>query len=151
MKNKRDKTRIVLISAIAIIMFTLWFTGVIGLWLNGIAYIANNTKDFNDKGGHPIPDEYSISINLDDLESNIGKELYNDGKNKIYVSWIDNTGSTNTGGYRIGFKSCGQYSLNGATLISGVHHETVNDNSFRAYMTAEMIVKYKEKTIRVMC
>ncbi|MDP4153641.1 MAG: hypothetical protein Q8865_09435 [Bacillota bacterium] len=145
MKNMRITTTIILISAITIIMFILWFTGVIGLWFNGMAYIANNTKEFNDTEGHLIPDKYSISINLDDLKSNIGKELYNDGKSKIYVSWIDSTGSSNTGGYRIGFRSSGQYSLNSATLISGAHHETVTDNSFRTDMTAEMTVKYKEK------
>jgi hypothetical protein len=145
MKNKGSKTTIILISVITIIMFTLWFIGVIGLWLNGMAYIANNTKEFNDTEGHLISGEYSVSINLDDLKSNIGKELHNDGESKIYVSWIDNTGSSNTGGYRIGFRSSGQYSLNGATLISGAHHETVNDKSFRYYMTAEMTVKYKEK------
>lgn len=145
MKNKGSKTTIIVISVITIIMFTLWFTGVIGLWLNGMAYIANNTKEFNDTEGHPISCIYSISINLDDLKSNIGKELYNDGENKIYVSWIDNTGSSNTGGYRVGFRSSGQYSLNSATLISGARHETVGDNSFRTYMTAEMTAKYKEK------
>lgn len=48
MKNKGSKTTIILISVITIIMFTLWFTGVIGLWLNGMAYIANNTKGFTE-------------------------------------------------------------------------------------------------------
>ena len=78
------------------------------------------------------------------MESNIGKELYNDGESKIYVSWIDNTGSSNSGGYRIGFRSCGIYSLNGATLVSGVCHENVDNNSFRTYMSAKMTAKYKD-------
>lgn len=145
MKNKWRKTNIITISVIIIIMFTLWFTGVIGLWLNGMAYIANNTKEFIDTKGHVISGEYSICVNLNNLKSNVGKELYNDGGSKIYVSWIDNTGNSNTGGYRIGFRSCGQYSLNGATLVSGAHHETVNDNLFTAYMTAKMTAKYNSK------
>ncbi len=134
-----------IIILISMIIGILWFTGVMGLWLNGIAYIGYNTKKFNDTKGYLIPDEYSISINLNDLESNIGKELYNDGESKIYVSWIDNTGSSNTGGYRIGFRSSGKYSLNGATLVSGARHETVNNNSFTTYMSAEMTARYKDK------
>lgn len=101
-------------------------------------------KKFNDIEGYLIPDEYSISISLNDLKSNIGKELYNDGENKIYVSWIDNTGNSNTGGYRIGFRSIGKYSINGATLVSGARHETVN-NSFTTYMSAKMTARYKNK------
>lgn len=145
MKNKGSKTTIILISILTIIMFTLLVTGVIGLWLDGMAYIANNTKEFNDTKGHVIPGEYSIPINLNDFQSNIGKVLYNDGESKIYVSWIDNTGHSNSGGYRIGFRSCGQYSLNSATLVSGAHHKTVNDNSFTTYMTAKMTAKYNGK------
>lgn len=145
MKNKRDKTTIMLILISIIIVLTLWLTGVIGLCLNGMAYIANNTKEFNDTAGHLIAGNYSLSINLNDLECNIGKVLYNDGESKIYVSWIDNTGNSNTGGYRIGFRCSGSYSLNGARLVSGAHHETVDDHSFRTYMTAKMTAKYKDK------
>ena len=144
MRNKRSKSNIILISLIIIIMFTLWFTGIIGLLFNGMAYIANNSKEFTEKG-HIISGEYSISINLNDLKSNIGKELYNDGESEIYVSWINNTGSINSGGYSIGFRSSGQYSLNSATLVSGAHHETVDDNSFSTNMTAKMTTRYQDK------
>lgn len=143
MKIKGDKRAIVLIF-VAIIIFILCFTIGIGLWLNGISYIANNAKKYSDEEGHIIENEYQISINLYDLESNIGKELYNDGESKIYVSWIDNTGSSNSGGYRIGFRSSGKYSLNGATLVSGACHETVDNKSFRTYMSAKMTAKYKD-------
>ena len=144
MKIKGDKRVIILIFSVAIIIFILCFTRGIALWFNGISYIANNTKQYSDEEGHTIGNEYQISINLYDLESNIGKELYNDGESKIYVSWIDNTGSSNSGGYRIGFRSCGIYSLNGATLVSGVCHENVDNNSFRTYMSAKMTAKYKD-------
>lgn len=45
MKNKKRMMTIILIS---MIIGILWFTGVIGLWLNGIAYIGYNTKKLND-------------------------------------------------------------------------------------------------------
>lgn len=142
MKKKKIMMTIILISMIIII---LWLTGIMGLWLNGIAYIGYNTKKFNDTEGYLIPNEYSIFINLSNLEGNIGKELYNDSVSKIYISWIDNTGSSNSGGYRIGFRSSGKYSLNGATLVSGARHETVN-NSFTTYITGEMTAIYKNIT-----
>ena len=144
-KSKVNKIGIILITIIAIIILILWYTGLIGLWTSGMASIAKNTKGFTDTNGHAIQGEYSVSIDLDDLQSNIGKELYNDGNNKIYVSWIDNTGNSNSGGYRIGFRSCGQYSLINATLVSGVHHKTVSENSFTSVMSAKMTAKYNDK------
>lgn len=145
MNNKVRKMNIILISTAVTILLALWFTGIIGIWLNGIAYIADNMKAFTDVKGYIIPEEYSVSINLDDLKSNIGKVLYNDGSNKIYVSWIDNTGSSKSGGYRIGFRACGKYSLTSAVLVSGVRHATVADNSSTAYMTAKMTASYNGK------
>lgn len=118
--------------------------GYIKLWTKGMTAIANNTEDFTDINSHIVQEEYSISINLKDLESNQGKELYNDGKNKILVSAVDNTGMISTGGYRIHFRAYGQYSLNYAELISGVQHFTEDNNSF-IRMTAEMTATYKGK------
>lgn len=145
MRRKISMSAIICMAIIALILFTLWFTGLIELWTGGIASIANNTKEFTDINGHVIQGEYSVSIDLDDLQSNVGKELYNDGDHKIYVSWIDNTGNSNSGGYRIGFRACGQYSLTNATLISGVYHATVDENSFTYDMSAKMTAKYNDK------
>jgi hypothetical protein len=145
MKNNWSKTTIISIPVIILVIFILWVTGIIGLWSYGMSYIVNNTKDFTDTKGCLLPSEYSISVNLADLKSNIGKELYNDGECKIYISWADNTGSLNSGGYRIFFRSSGPYSLSGAALVSGARHETVGNNSFTTYMTAKMTSKYKDK------
>lgn len=133
-----------IMAPVAIVIF-LWLSGLIGLWTGGMAYIVNNTKEFTDRNGHIVQGEYTIAIDLSDLESNIGKELYNDGTHRIYVSWIDNTGSVNSGGYRIGFRSSGNYSLTGASLISGGHHATVNENSFTTNMIANMTAQYNSK------
>ncbi|MEV5026680.1 hypothetical protein [Paenibacillus sp. LPE1-1-1.1] len=123
----------------------LWLSGLIGLWAGGIGYIADNTKKFTDRNGHVVQGEFTIAIDLSNLKSNIGKELYNDGTHRIYVSWIDNTGNINSGGYSIGFRSSGHYSLTGASLISGGHHATVNGNSFTTIITAKMTAQYKSK------
>ena len=144
MKSKVNKMRITIIAVIAIVL-TLWFAGIIGVLTKGMAYIANNTKEFNDANGHVIDGEYSVSIDLSDLQSNIGKELYNIGSHKIYVSSVDNTGSSRSGGYRISFRSCGQYTLTSATLISGIRHKTEGENSFSSDMSAKMTAEYNGK------
>lgn len=144
MKNKVGRISAILISIITIFLLILWFTGIIGLWSNGIAYIANNTKEFTDVNGHVIGGHYSISINLENLQSNRGKELYNDGSSRIFVDKVDNVGNYEDG-YRINFRSCGQYSLNYATLVSGIHHETLGEHSFTYNMSAKMTAKYYDK------
>jgi hypothetical protein len=142
---KAKKILFISTSVVVVIFLVIWRIGLIGLWTEGLAYIVNNTAEFTDREGHIVHGEYSIPIDLSNLESNIGKELYNDGTYRIYVSWIDNTGSINTGGYRIGFRSSGQYSLTEASLISGGHHATVDGNSFTTTMISKMKAEYNSK------
>lgn len=130
---------------IVLLILFLWLSGSIGLWSEGIARVANNTKKFTTDKGHVIQGEYSITIDLSNLESNIGKVLYDDGTYKIYVSWVDNTNSINSGGYRIGFRSKGKYSTAGASLISGGQHVTNDDNSFSTNMISKMTADYKNR------
>lgn len=143
MNAKIKYISIVILTTLLFIFFIIWRAGFLGLWQEGMAFIANNTQDFNDKNGNLIPGEYTLSIDLSDLKSNIGKEIYNDGEYRIYVSWIDNTGAINSGGYRIGFRSVGKYSLSGASLISGIQHKTVGEHSFTTVMTAKLQAEYK--------
>jgi hypothetical protein len=144
MNSKRKKILFITTPFVVVILLIFWLTGMISLWTEGMSYIANNTNEFSDKKGHIVKGEYSISIDLSNLESNIGKELYKDENHRIYVSWID-PGRVNTGGYIIGFRSSGQYSLTDASLISGIHHATVNESSFTSSMTAKMISEYNGK------
>ncbi|TLS51666.1 hypothetical protein FE782_14290 [Paenibacillus antri] len=116
-----------------------WSSGLLGLWTDGMAYIVNNAEKFTDKTGHLIEGEYSMEVDLSDIESNLGKEIYNDGDHRIYVSWLQ---TTQNGGYDIGFRSSGKYALSGATLVSGAYHETINDHSFTTSTQAKMVVEY---------
>jgi hypothetical protein len=145
MQYLRKNIVVILTSVLVLVLLAIWITGYGGLWLHGISYIANNTKEYTDKNGYTLPGKFSVSIDLSNLQINIGKEIYNNGTNKIYVSTVRNTGSSNSGGYVIGFRACGQYSLTNATLVSGVHHETVNGNSFTSYMSAKMTASYNNK------
>jgi hypothetical protein len=117
----------------------LWSSGFYALWSVGMGAIANNTMEYSDKDGHLINGKYKLEIDLSDLESNIGKEIYNDGKHRIYVFWLQKVRS---GGLDIGFRSSGQYSLSAATLVSGLQHETVDHQNFRSLTTAKLLVEY---------
>ncbi|MBB4823692.1 hypothetical protein HNO89_000912 [Sporosarcina luteola] len=121
------------------LLAVLWSTGWIGLWIKGIVYSTENAK----WSGHILNEDYSIAIDLANLQNNIGKELYNDGTHKIYVSNVDKSGDINTGGYRIMFRSVGEYSLNEASLISGIHHAKLDVDSFTYEMSAKMAAEYK--------
>jgi len=127
----------------AVVIIVLWSTGLFGLWTDGMAHIANNTKAFTDKGGHTIEGDYSVEVDLSNLESNIGKEIYSDGGHRIQLSWIQRTQG---GGYDVGFRSSGQYSLSGATLVSGLKHETINEHSFTTSTSAIMTAEFEGKT-----
>lgn len=123
-------------------MLVIWTTGLFGMWTGGMGSIANNTNDYSINKSQLVQGEYSLTIDLSNMEGNIGKELYNDGTHMIYVSAVDNTENMNTGGYRIFFRSIGRYSLNGASLISGIHHART-ENGFTKDMTAKMTAEYK--------
>lgn len=121
-----------------LVIFVLWYTGLVGLWTNGIAFLANNTQKYTHEDGHLLKGSYSLEVDLTNLESNIGQEIYNDGEHRIYVSWIQRTPD---GSCDVGFRSSGQYSLRGATLVSGIFHEAINDHSFTMSTTAKLTVK----------
>lgn len=132
-------------SVVGVIFLVFWLTGLMGLWTDGLRYIVSDTDEYKYEKGHIVEGEYSISIDLSDLQSNIGKELYSDGTHRIYVNWINNSGSKNTGAYEIGFRSSGQYSLTDASLISGIHHAMTTESSFTSELTAKMTSKYNGK------
>jgi hypothetical protein len=142
MIRKRKKILLITTPVVGVILLVFWLTGLIGLWTDGLGYVVSNTNKYNYEKGHIVDGEYSIAIDLSDLQSNIGKELYNDGTHKIYVSWINNSGNKNTGAYQISFRSSGNYSLTEASLISGIHHSMINESSFTSEITAKMTSKY---------
>ncbi|MHA7966748.1 hypothetical protein ACX93W_21795 [Paenibacillus sp. CAU 1782] len=134
------------IAIIGLLLTILWRVGLLGLWTEGMGFITNNTTDYSDKNGYTIQESYTVSIDLSDLESNIGKVLYDDGKHNVYVAWVNHSGNIKSGAYSIGFRSIGDYSLSGATLISGLHHKTLGEHSFTTEMSASMTAEYKSKS-----
>ena len=84
MKRKRLLLKVIIIG-LPITVFLLWITGAINLWFYGMGDISDNVK-FYSLELKPIDGEYSVLIDLSDLESNRGKILYDDGEHQIYIS-----------------------------------------------------------------
>ena len=59
-----------------------------------------------------------MEIDLNNLDSNSGKVVYDDGKCKIEVKSVD----YENGDYKVYFKSYGKYDKNGGILISPILH-----------------------------
>ncbi len=125
-------------------LFILWFTGVFSLLTNGIRYIAGNVDEYSTHA-KPVNGEYTVKIDLRELESNIGRTLYDDGKNKIYVSLVF---AHNEVEYQIYFRSVGTYSLNGATLVSAIEH-AYSDRGFTNIFHAKAKATYRGETFEL--
>jgi len=149
MIHKRKKIVIITTSVVGVILLVFWLTGLLGLWIDGMRYVVGNTDKYIFEEGHMVDGEYSVDIDLSDLQSKVGKELFNDGTHKIYVNWVHNSGNKNTGAYEIGFRSSGHYSLTGASLVSGTQHLMIDESSFTSEVTAKMKSTYKGETYDV--
>lgn len=94
--------------------------------------IVNNTKRYVNQGA-PIAGSYSVTVNLDNLDENIGKELYRDSTRSISIGSFVKHGEY----YLICFRSYGSYSLKGAELASGNRH-IFDGTAFSTETTARM-------------
>ena len=105
-------------------LFILPAVELFNLRAQGINYFTNDIEKYHNNA-HPIEGEYTIEIDLNNLENNKGKVLFDDGENQIYVSKVI---AHNTKEYEVFFSSSGNYSLGGATVVSGVEHKYNNDD-----------------------
>lgn len=135
---------------IAIILALLLFSSILGIWIHtsgyaefqnrGLAYLDSN-QDKYDLMHQTDANAYTVEIDLTDLESNIGKRLWEDGEQYMEIDSVDFAGK-NGGGYRIFFRSHGIYNLQGGHLTSGVKHIRVDENSYTYDLTAKLITTY---------
>lgn len=127
---------IIALGSLFIVLASEWS----GLWIKGIGYVANDAENYHNNA-HPIEGEYTVEIDVSDLESNEGKVLYDDGEERqIYVS---NVTIQNESDYEVYFRSRGTFSLGGATLVSGIAH-TQNNNDFVSKFQAEANATYRD-------
>jgi len=75
-----SKKKICITAPLTVVMIiALWSSGLFGLWSDGMAHLANNSKEYTDRSGHQVEGKYSLRVNLSDLESNIDKEIFKVG------------------------------------------------------------------------
>ena len=128
---------ILLIALMCILLFIP--PSPLGIWINGISYIANHTDKY-DYFATSVNDTVEFSIDFKNLDSNIGKTIYENDGCKIEIYDIEKT----TDNYIVYFKSYGTYSKKSATLISGVKHSRTNNNSFVYNCCALLQVKHED-------
>ena len=135
---------------ILIILCMLLFSTVLGIWIHtsgyavlqngGLAYLQNS-QDKYDLMHQTDANAYTMEIDLNDLESNIGKRLWEDGEQYMEVVLVDGN-EQKYGGYRIFFQSHGMYDLSGGRLNSGIKHIRLGENSNTSELTAKLIATY---------
>lgn len=139
---------------IAIILGLLLFSAALGIWIHasgyaelqnrGLAYLQTS-QDKYDLMYQTDSNAYTMEIDLTDLESNIGKRLWEDGEKYMEIALIDGN-EQKYGGYRIFFRSHGVYDLNGGFLNTGVKHIRLSENSGTYEMSAKLITTYNGKS-----
>lgn len=133
--------RLVIIG-LALLLFGYLFlhSNAYGMWTRGLGYM-NNSPDKYELSYHEIPGEYSLEIDLNDLESNVGKRIWQDGEQYIEVYLVDETDER----YRIFFRSHGMYEMQKGNLTSGTKHIKYDDNSGSVAMQAKLSTAYNGK------
>ncbi|MEH6943783.1 hypothetical protein [Bacillus sp. JJ722] len=134
----------VLLFGIAIIAFVLVSSGWVSLWITGIAVIGNDVKNYHLQS-YPVDGEYTVKIDLMDLGSNVGKVLYNDGENKIYVEKVL---ARDKSDYQVYFRSSGTYSVREATLVSGLEH-AITENGFTTRNHVNATATYRRDSFKI--
>ncbi|WP_084243878.1 hypothetical protein [Planomicrobium okeanokoites] len=97
----------------------------VNLHLNGISYIADQTEEYY-KITEPVEGEYTVELDLNDLENNEGKILYDDGDSQISVMKVVEQEEK---GYEVVFRSHAKDLPEGAVLVSGIAHDNTEDGS----------------------
>ncbi|WP_366162070.1 hypothetical protein ABXS71_01995 [Bacillus infantis] len=125
MKRFLNLNTVYMIAAIIVlgVLFLPRAVDIYNLRTQGINYFTNDIENYHNIA-HPIEGEYIIEIDLNNLDKNKGKVLFDDEENQIYVSKVI---AHNTNEYELFFRSSGSSSLGGATIISGVEHKHNNE------------------------
>lgn len=136
---KKQRRKWMLTGAIiAIILAVIWIillkNGSYGTWRHGLAYQffdSNYALHYE-----TVPGDWSVELDLKDLESNTGKLLYGDETGcRIMVDQVD---ENRPGEYRVWFRSHGVYDRADGTLVSGCQSVPVDKTTHTLSMSAGM-------------
>lgn len=120
-KNKKRKNILIGLLGLVIVMMVtagvLWRNGTIGIWRYGMKFLEMDSS-YIVRSRELYNLDVEMEIDLNNLDSNSGKVVYDDGKCKIEVKSVD----YENGDYKVYFKSYGKYDKNGGILISPILH-----------------------------
>lgn len=103
---------------LAVFIFILFFFDFFGTWKQGLAYQFYDLD--HDIYYTEVPGRYSVEIDLNTPESNVGKVLYEDESGcRIVVDALD-LDSEDCGAWRIFFRADGVCNQQGGTLVTGM-------------------------------
>ena len=119
---------------VAIMLIILLKNGAYGTWRHGLSY---QRADTNYRVSYEeLPGSYSVELNLNDLESNAGKVLYQDDSGcRILVDSVD---ENRQGEYRVWFRAYGVCQRAGGALVSGCQTVPVEKNTWTLDMSTSM-------------
>ena len=109
-----------------------------GVMTSGLPHIHWNTNDYALTYSNKS-NETSTELNLNNLENNVGKIVWQKDKQYIEITSI-NCKRIHEGEYDIYFKSHGVYDTNEGVLTTAVKHIRVDENSFAESLMADMFV-----------
>ncbi|MGP4072040.1 hypothetical protein ACTWQB_05745 [Piscibacillus sp. B03] len=122
-------------------LFLLWAFGYFSLWLNGIKHLAHDPENTYHTTV-PHEEEYTVEIDLTDLESNKGKLLFKGEEGRhVYVSSVL---EHEEAGYEVIFRAKGNYELDRAILVSGIEYD-IEPGSFGRELRAKAHIKYQDE------
>ena len=125
--TKQEK-KIVCIMVIVMVSGILCLnTSHYGVWSEGVRYMNMHPDEYTAMC-QINPQEYSVEIDLNDLDSNAGKRIWEDGEQYIEIASVDCM-TRKGGGYRIFFRSHGVYEFNKGSLTTKTSSLSRNNDS----------------------
>lgn len=119
---------------LAVLMIITLKNGAYGTWKHGLAF---QFTDSNYQTSYQnMPSSFSMELDLNDLESNAGKVLYEDESGCCVL--VDSVDENMPGEYRVWFRACGVYGRTGGQLVSGCQSMRVDKTTWTMTTTAAM-------------
>ena len=138
---KRIKHRWAMIGSIAAIILAIIYIilhnyGFIGTWRYGLRYQFWNQNYAVTL--EELPSAYSLELDLTDLDSNVGKALYEDDSGcRITVQSLEEATSS-LSGYALTFQAKGICTQSGGQLVSGCYDKRIDKQSYSLERSAAM-------------
>lgn len=143
--KKKHSTRNILFVILSVAIFgILILSGYLGVKINGIYYLMDNTGKKYNLEITQDPNPYTVQINLDSLESNYGKELYKQNGASIVIGRVYKKSIINSESqqYIVQFHSNPNYSSSQGLFVSFLLRNYGDDTSVISSFT-QSHAKYK--------